>query len=97
MMLWSIFREVKAALDQEDIEGLLATGCPGDEYDGEASLIESGIAKITNFGENSVSVEQVERIVIDIWIKQFGPFKVEDLQMRSPAFSAVARKIVAAL
>jgi hypothetical protein len=91
--LWSIFREIKAALDHEDIEGLLASGCPADEYDSEASLIESEIAKVTDFGQKSVSVIQCERIVIDVWIKQFGPFKAGDLEMRRRAFSAVAQKI----
>jgi hypothetical protein len=91
--LWSIFREIKSALDHEDIEGLLASGCPADEYDGEASLIESEIAKITDFGKKPLSVIQCERIVIDVWISQFGPFKAEDLEMRRPAFSAVAQKI----
>jgi hypothetical protein len=90
---WSIFREVKAALDHEDIEGLLASGCPADEYDQEASLIESEIAKVTDFGKNIVSATQCERIVIDIWINQFGPFKEEDLRLRAASFSAVAEKI----
>jgi hypothetical protein len=93
MQLWSIFREIKAALDHADIEGLLAYGCPADEYDGEASLIESEIAKITDFGKKPLSTEQCERIVIDVWIKQFGPFQTQDLEMRGPAFSSVARKI----
>jgi hypothetical protein len=93
MTPWSIFRQVKAALDHEDIEGLLASGCPADEYDGEASLIESEIARITAFGERPLSVEDCERIVIDVWIEQFGPFRAEDLEMRGPAFSAVAKKL----
>jgi len=95
MQLWSIFREIKAALDHEDIEGLLASGCPADEYDNEASLIESEIAKITDFGKKPLSIEQCERIVIDVWIKQFCPFKAEDLETRGPAFTSVARKIAA--
>ncbi|MGA7400829.1 MAG: hypothetical protein WBW38_12465 [Candidatus Sulfotelmatobacter sp.] len=94
MQLWSIFREIKAALDREDIEGLLASGCPADEYDGEASLIESEIAKITSFGEKPLSQKQCERIIVDVWVSQFGPFKAEDLDMRAPAFSSVAQKIV---
>jgi hypothetical protein len=95
MRLWSIFREIKAALDHEDIEGLLASGCPADEYDNKASLIESEIAKIADFGKKPLSLEQCERIVIDVWIRQFGPFKAEDLEIRSPAFSSVAQKIAA--
>jgi hypothetical protein len=94
-MLWSIFRETKAVLDHEDIEGLLATGCPIDEYDGEASLIESEIAKVTDFGKRKPSAIECERIVINVWIKQFGPFKARDLEMRAAAFSAVAKKIAA--
>ncbi len=94
MTPWSIFRLVKEALDHEDMEGLLASGCPADEYDREASLIESEIAKVTAFGEKPLSFAQCERIVIDVWIKQFGPFKAVDLEMRGPAFSAVANKIV---
>jgi hypothetical protein len=90
---WSIFRQVKAALDHEDIEGLLASGCPADEYDREASLIESEIAKITDFGKKVIGVAECERIVIDIWITQFGPFRAEDLKMRTASFSAVAEKI----
>jgi len=96
MRLWSIFREIKAALDQEDIEGLLASGCPADEYDSEISLIESEVAKITDFGKKPLSLEQCEKVVIDVWLKQFGPFKAEDLDIRSRAFSSVAQKIVAA-
>jgi hypothetical protein len=95
MTAWSRFREIKAALDSEDIEGLLATGCPSDEYDGEASMIESDVAKITNYGEKPLTVEHCERIVIDVWIRQLGPFKAEDLRMRSSAFLSVARKIAA--
>jgi len=92
---WSIFREIKTALDHEDIEGLLASGCPPGEYDSEASLMESEIAKITDFGEKLLSMEQRERIVVDVWIKQFGPFRTEDLEMRGLAFSPIARKIAA--
>jgi hypothetical protein len=93
MAPWSVFRQVKEALDQEDIEGLLAGDCPLDEYDGEAALIESEIAKITAFGEKPLSIEQCERIIIDVWIRQFGPFKANDLEMREPGFSSVAKKL----
>jgi hypothetical protein len=86
-------RAVKSALDEEDIEGLLATGCPADEYDHEASLIESEIAMVTDFGRKNLSITQCERIVVDVWIKQFGPFKAQDLEMRASAFTAVAKKL----
>jgi hypothetical protein len=54
-MVWSIFKHVKKALDEEDIESLLAIGAPGDEYSGEASQIESLVAQKSEFGkENSI-------------------------------------------
>ena len=55
-MAWTIYRDVKAALDAEDIEGLLEIGAPSDEYASEASLIEDASAKKTEFGTKQVSV-----------------------------------------
>ena len=89
-----MFSKIKAALDSEDVEGLVAIGCPPDEYNSEASLIESGIAKLTRFGEKPLAEDQVERIVAEVWNQMFGPFSDEDLQKRHPAFTAVARKII---
>lgn len=97
MTAWSKFQQIKYALDQADIEGLLAVECPSDEYDGEASLIESGIAKATNFGKNKVGAHAVEAVVSEVWNSQFGPFGPEDLKKRRPAFASVAQKIVEAL
>ena len=94
MPLRSIFRHIKTVLDSEDIEGLLGIGSPLDEYDGEASLIEDRIAKLTNFGKKPVSVQQVEEIVAEVWNHQFGPFDTEELEKRRQAFSSVANKIV---
>jgi len=42
-----MFSKIKAALDSEDIEGLVAIGCPPDEHNSEASLIEGRISKLT--------------------------------------------------
>jgi hypothetical protein len=89
-----MFRRIKAILDSEDIEGLLALGCPPDEYDGEASLIESAIAKLTNFGAREMNAEHIEVIVARVWSDQFGPFDQGELQKRKPAFASVARKLM---
>jgi hypothetical protein len=89
-----MFSKVKAALNSEDIEGLVAMGCPPDEYDSEASLIEGRIAKLTQSGEKPLAENQVERIVAEVWNELFGPFDDEDMQERRSAFTAVARKII---
>ena len=97
MAPWSRFREIKGALDREDIEGLLARDCPADEYDGEASGIESGLARATNFGKDAVSVQIIEGIVRDVWNSQFGPFNPDELEKRRPGFASVAQTILASL
>ena len=67
-----------------------------DEYDGESSLLESEMAKVTNFGEKSVRAEQVQEMLSRIWNDQFGPFDDDELIKRSSAFAAVSRKLVEA-
>jgi hypothetical protein len=94
MKPWSLFRKIKAALDSEDIEGLLAIGCPEDEYNREASLSENKIAKASDFGKTPLQAEQVERFVEEVWDDQFSPFTREELDNRRNAFSSAARKIV---
>ena len=93
MTPWSRFRYIKAALDSEDIEGLLALGCPSDEYDGEASLIESGMAKATNFGARSMGAEELQEIVAYVWNDRFGPFGPDEIERRTAAFANVAKKL----
>jgi hypothetical protein len=85
------FRQIKAALDSEDPEGLVAMGAPADEYESEALLIQGRIAKVS---ADKVSVDQIADIVAEVWNSQFGPFDAENLNKRRPAFSSVARKIV---
>ena len=92
-MNWSIYREVKAALDSEDIEGLLAIGAPSDEYKSEASLIEDAIAKATQFGAKEISAAEIESIVRQVWNQMFGPMSDEQLEQRAPAFRCVAAKL----
>ena len=94
MKPWPMFSQIKAALDNEDIEGLMAFGCPADEYNGEASLIEGRIAKLTRSEHEPLGEAEVERIVAEVWNEEFGPFSDEDLQERRSAFTSVARKII---
>ena len=94
MKPWPMFSQIKAALDNEDIEGLMAFGCPADEYNGEASLIEGRIAKLTRSEHEPLGEAEVERIVAEVRNEEFGPFSDEDLQERRSAFTSVARKII---
>lgn len=90
----SLFWRIKQALNEADIEGLLALGSPGDEYDGEASLIENGICRASDFGKMLIGQSEVEKIVSGIWDDQFGPLDEAELESRRPYFAKVAAKII---
>jgi hypothetical protein len=90
---WTMFHDIKAALDAEDIEGLLAIGAPGDEYNGEASMIDGAIAKATAFGERNIATADVEKIICQVWDQMFGPLSEQQLQQRADAFRRVAEKL----
>ena len=87
-------QHIKSILNEEDVEGLCKMGCPPDEYDSEASLIESGIAKATNLGKTALTVAQIAAAIAEVWTSQFGPFASEELEKRRPAFESVAKKIL---
>ncbi|SRR5579871_1924587 len=90
---WDIFKLVKRALDEEDIEGLLALGCPNDEYRGEASLIQDRIAKLSDFGQKPLTKTQISRVVSDVWNLKFGPFSEFELKNRQNSFASVTEEI----
>jgi len=89
----SLFWKIKHALDDEDIEGLLAIDCPRDEYDGEASLIEDGICKLSDFGKRSTTPAEIANIIEQIWNLEFGPFEEREIEWRRPHYQSVAKKI----
>jgi len=87
---------VKCALDDEDIESLLAIGAPRDEYDPEASKIESRISVLLG-NQSEVSAAHVAEIVADVWNSMFGPFDTEQIAKRQSAFDSVAKRILKSL
>jgi hypothetical protein len=90
----SLFQKIKRALDEEDVEGLLALGCPKDEYDSEAKLIEQKVRDLTDFGKDNLELADAARIVREVCNAQFGPFEGAEAEQRRPHYDAVARKIV---
>jgi len=90
----SLFAEIKRALDEEDVEGLLALDCPSNEYDEEARLIADRVRSVTKLGENLLVLADAERIVEEVCNKQFGPFEGAQLEIRRPIWRAVAKRIV---
>ncbi len=88
----SLLLQTKCALDDVDIEGLLAMHCPPDEYDSEASMIGSRIFELIS-AEERLSVAQITEIISQVWNSQFGPFANADIEKRQAAFELVAEKI----
>jgi len=85
--------EVRAAIDSEDPEGLLALGCPADEYSQEISIIAAKIHELTQRQGSPANAEQISGLVAEVWVKYFGPFNASDLERRKPSFQAVGRRL----
>jgi hypothetical protein len=78
-------------LNNEDIEGLLATGAPADEYETEAEMIAQLVDRLA---EHEVSLDRVTGIVAGVCGRMFGPFDEDELHRRRPGYRRVARQIV---
>jgi hypothetical protein len=89
----SLLQKIKYALNEEDVEGLLALGAPRDEYDGEARLIEEKLNQLTNFGKLALETSVAARIVEEVCNARFGPFEGAELELRRPYYEAAARRI----
>lgn len=81
------FDEVKSILHNEDIEGLIASGAPEDEYDAEAQFLVSEIASRTEW-----TLEDVVELVAQIWAKLFNRDE-QEIALRMTAIRNVARHI----
>jgi hypothetical protein len=84
--------KVNAILISEDMESLVQHGAPADEYLDEARKI---VSAITLLGHEELTEERLTEIVYAVWSKSFGPFSVEEAEMRMPDFRQVARRILA--
>jgi hypothetical protein len=84
---------VRAAIDAEDPEGLLALGSPADEYSHEASIIAGKIHELSQRQGSPATAEQISEVVAEVWIEYFGPFEPTGLEKRKPLFLAVGRRL----
>ena len=82
---------VVRALNDEDVEGLLAAGAPGDEYEAEARLIAEALEHLP---ETDFVVDRVTLIVADVCNRMFGPFNDDEMRARSAVYRRVAERIV---
>ena len=79
---------VVRALDDEDVEGLLAVGAPGDEYEVEGRLIAEALERLP---DTDFVVERVMVIVVDARSRMFGPFNEDEMRMCSLCLPSSSR------
>jgi cell division ATPase FtsA len=81
-------------LRQEDIEGLLSMGAPGDEYESEVEMIANRISEAEEKApEHRLTREEVENIIASVW-KEMFELSDEDVKQRQAPFAAIAAQLV---
>lgn len=80
---------IEAALNAEDVEGLLALGAPADEYDSEAAMITEILASIPRSDRTE---DAVIAAVSTVWGRMFGGSPAA-LEERRPAFRRIAQRL----
>ena len=77
-------------LRSEDIEGLIASGAPADEYASEAREIASMLASLA---ESDLNEKVITDIISRIWAKSFNR-SPEEIQQRTSAFRRIAQQLI---
>lgn len=84
---------ITTALSREDIEGLLESGAPQDEYDAEAEVITSVIEKLI---PEHMTEENIVLAISRVWAGSFNRSS-EEIEQRLPAFHHIAQDILSAV
>jgi hypothetical protein len=81
------YNQIDEILRSLDIEGLIELGAPTDEYISESKDIEMAIKLLRKEDSNE---ESLVKIIQAIWMKNFGPFSDNDIELRMPEFRKLA-------
>ncbi len=82
--------DIENILREEDIEGLIETGAPQDEYSSEARTIGEAINEMS--GEE-LSGDTLMSIISLIWSESFN-LSEEDIALRLPSIRSTTNKIL---
>ena len=80
---------LKELFASADIEGLIADGAPGDEYDPEAKHFSE---EIRDYKTNQLSAVKLQPLLERLWIKQFM-LDEHQISQRRPALATLATQI----
>ena len=83
---------VEEMLRLEDIESLIESGAPDDEYDSEAAEIAEALNALKG---DRFTEDNIISIVAHVWAKMFN-LDEDDIKKRMPAFQNVAQRLLLA-
>jgi len=75
---------------QHDIEGLISSGAPDDEYESEVEKIVTALEALP---PSDASINSIVDIFDNVWIKMFGGSE-EQRQRRRFDFEEIAEKVL---
>jgi hypothetical protein len=81
---------VEYVLRSEDIESLFQHEAPENEYMPEVRGIVNALALLA---EDDITEERLTDVIRAVWVRSFGPFSDEEIEMRIPAFQQAAHQI----
>ena len=73
-----------------DIEGLISSGAPDDEYEPEVERI---VAALENLSREQVSVAAISNIFAAVWTQMFG-LSEDGIRRRRFDFDEIAEKVM---
>jgi hypothetical protein len=81
---------IRIVLKEQDIEGLIAAGAPGDEYDDESNLVHLALSQT---GVWPLNQEALQKIITDIWAQAFNLSK-SDMQLREQEIKLATQRFL---
>ena len=77
-------------LQEIDIEGLIESGAPSDEYISEAEAINSSIQRLQS---SEMTIENIELVISTIWKENFN-LDASGLKTRKASINTVVKRIL---
>lgn len=81
---------INAILIQEDMEGLIASGAPRDEYASEAAQIAEAINRLA---ASQITQENILAVLTVVWIRNYN-LPPHEMALRLSAMKKVAALII---
>jgi hypothetical protein len=81
------YEKLKNLVQESDIENLISSGAPSDEYASEVDDIYNTLLSLQDSKTDSVIA-----VISTIWARSFD-LQLEDINLRLPAFTKIAKNL----